>query len=125
MLTCISGVDLLSEKHRFLIVYELLSLVFNSRLRLKIFVDDTIWVPTIIDIFINSNWWEREIWDLFGIYFEKHPDLRRILNDYSFEGHPMRKDFPLSGFVEVHFSQQVKLVKYDKIHLTQESRIFV
>ena len=94
MLTCISGVDLLGKLYRFSVVYELLSLTFNSRLRIKVFIDEITFVPSIINIFINANWWEREIWDLYGIYFDKHPDLRRILTDYGFDGHPMRKDFP-------------------------------
>ena len=124
LLTCISGVDLLVKDYRFLVVYELLSLVFNTRLRVKIFLDEYMSAPSIINIFINSGWWEREIWDLFGIFFEKHLDLRRILNDYSFEGYPMRKDFPLSGFIEVYYSQNIKTIAYEKIQLTQKSKAF-
>jgi NADH-quinone oxidoreductase subunit C len=124
LLTCISGVDLLVKEYRFLVVYELLSLVFNTRLRVKIFLDEHTSAPSTINIFVNANWWEREIWDLFGIFFENHSDLRRILNDYSFEGYPMRKDFPVSGFIEAYYSQNIKTIAYEKIQLTQKSKAF-
>jgi len=124
MLTCISGVDFLGKSYRFSVVYDLLSLTFNSRLRIKVFVNEITSVPSIIDVFINANWWEREIWDLYGIYFDKHPDLRRILTDYGFEGHPMRKDFPLSGFVEFRYDEGKKRVIGEPIELTQEFRSF-
>jgi len=124
MLTCISGVDFLGKGYRFSVVYDLLSLTFNSRLRIKVFVNEITSVPSIIDVFINANWWEREIWDLYGIYFDKHPDLRRILTDYGFEGHPMRKDFPLSGFVEFRYDEGKKRVIGEPIELTQEFRSF-
>jgi NADH dehydrogenase (ubiquinone) Fe-S protein 3 len=94
-------VDLLGKSYRFAVVYELLSLVFNSRIRVKLFIDEITSVFSASFLYMNANWWEREIWDLYGIYFENHPDLRRILTDYGFEGHPMRKDFPLSGHLEV------------------------
>ena len=124
MLTCISGVDLLGALYRFSVVYELLSLTFNSRLRLKVFINDITFVPSIINIFINANWWEREIWDLYGIYFDKHPDLRRILTDYGFDGHPMRKDFPTYGYVELRYDESKKRIVVEPLELTQEFRLF-
>jgi len=125
VLTCISGVDLLVKDYRFLVAYELLSLVFNSRLRIKIFLDEYMPVPSTISIFKNADWWEREIWDLFGIFFENHSDLRRILNDYNFEGHPMRKDFPLTGFIEIYYNHNTKSISYEKVQLTQKSKAFI
>jgi NADH dehydrogenase (ubiquinone) Fe-S protein 3 len=125
VLSCISGVDLLQENYRFSIVYEFLSLVYNSRLRVKLFLDEHVFVPSLIDIYINANWWEREIWDLYGLYFENHSDLRRILNDYSFEGYPMRKDFPLSGFGEVRYDQNKKVILFEALQLSQEYRTFI
>jgi NADH/F420H2 dehydrogenase subunit C len=124
LLTCISGVDFLGKEYRFSVVYDLLSLTFNSRLRVKVFVNEITSVPSSMEVFINANWWEREIWDLYGVYFDKHTDLRRILSDYGFEGHPMRKDFPLSGFVEFRFDESKKRIVGEPIELTQEFRSF-
>jgi NADH dehydrogenase (ubiquinone) Fe-S protein 3 len=124
LLSCISGVDFLTKNYRFSVVYDLLSLTYNSRLRVKVFVNEITPVPSSIEVFINANWWEREIWDLYGVYFDKHTDLRRILSDYGFEGHPMRKDFPLSGFVEFRFDESKKRVVGEPIELTQEFRSF-
>lgn len=125
MLSCISGVDLFNNTYRFSIVYDLLSLIYNSRLRIKIFIaDDVLFVESLAGLFSNASWWEREIWDLFGIYFDKNPDLRRILTDYGFEGYPMRKDFPLSGFVEVRYDEAKKRITLEKLELTQDFRIF-
>jgi NADH-quinone oxidoreductase subunit C len=124
MLSCISGVDFLDKTYRFCVVYDLLSLTYNSRLRVKVFVNEITSVPSSVNVFINANWWEREIWDLYGIYFDKHPDLRRILTDYGFEGHPMRKDFPLSGYVEVRYSESKKRIVVEPLELTQEFRSF-
>jgi len=124
LLSCISGVDFLSNKYRFSVVYDLLSLTYNSRIRVKAFVNEITPVPSIINIFINADWWEREIWDLYGIYFDKHPDLRRILTDYGFEGHPMRKDFPLSGFVELRYDNIKRRIVVEPIELAQEFRSF-
>lgn len=120
ILSCISGVDFINNIYRFSIIYELLSITFNSRIRIKIFLQDCEYISSISKIFINANWWEREIWDLFGIVFENHFDLRRILNDYSFEGFPMRKDFPLSGFVETKYYKNA--VNQFKIQFSQELR---
>jgi NADH dehydrogenase (ubiquinone) Fe-S protein 3 len=124
LLSCISGIDYINSKYRFGIVYDLLSLTYNSRIRIKIFVNEITYVESSCNLFINSNWWEREIWDMYGIYFNNHPDLRRILTDYGFEGYPLRKDFPLSGYVEVRYDQNKKRVVLDSIELAQEFRYF-
>lgn len=124
LLSCISGVDLLGSVYRFSVVYDLLSLTYNSRLRVKVFVNEITAVPSACDIYINSNWWEREIWDMYGIYFENHPDLRRILTDYGFEGHPMRKDFPLYGYLEVRYDESKKRVVLEPLELSQAFRQF-
>ena len=124
MLSCISGVDFLGKDYRFSVVYDLLSLIFNTRLRVKVFVNEVTSVPSCVDTFINANWWEREVWDLYGVYFDKHPDLRRILTDYGFEGHPMRKDFPLSGYVEFRYDEAKKRVIGEPVELAQEFRSF-
>ena len=124
LLTSISGVDLLNKTYRFCVVYDLLSIKNNSRIRVKTFVNEINSVPSIVSLYINANWWEREIWDLFGIYFENHPDLRRILTDYGFEGFPLRKDFPLYGFVEVRYDESEKQIVTEPVQLTQEFRSF-
>lgn len=124
LLSCISGVDLIGNHYRFCLSYELLSVVYNTRLRIKIFINEISTVPSIYNIFINSNWWEREIWDLFGIYFINHPDLRRILTDYGFEGHPLRKDFPLSGYIELRYDIITKRMISEPLELSQEFRSF-
>jgi NADH dehydrogenase (ubiquinone) Fe-S protein 3 len=124
VLSCISGVDILSSKYRFSIVYDLLSTVFNSRIRLKVHVNEVTSVDSIVSIYRNANWWEREVWDMYGIYFQNHPDLRRILTDYGFEGYPLRKDFPLSGYVEVRYDQTKKRIVVEPLELTQEFRSF-
>jgi NADH/F420H2 dehydrogenase subunit C len=124
LLTCISGVDLFNQSFRFCVVYELLSISFNSRLRVKIFVNEVTSICSIISIFINADWWEREIFDLYGINFNNHPDLRRILTDYGFEGHPMRKDFSISGYVEVRYDTIKKQIVVEPLELTQEFRYF-
>jgi len=124
ILTAISGVDLIGNSYRFAVVYELLSLTFNTRMRVKLFIDEITSVSSVVTLYLNANWWEREIWDLYGIYFENHPDLRRILTDYGFEGHPMRKDFPLSGYVELRYDENKKRVVTETVELTQEFRVF-
>jgi NADH/F420H2 dehydrogenase subunit C len=124
LLSCISCVDLLNQTYRFSVVYDLLSLTFNSRLRLKIFIDEVNFVPSLVNIFINANWWEREVWDLYGVYFDQHNDLRRILTNYGFEGHPMRKDFPISGYVELRYDESKKRIVTEPVQLTQEFRSF-
>eukprot|EP01041_Mallomonas_annulata_P000675 gene675-1296_t len=101
-----------------------LGISFNSRIRIKIFVNEITPVVSICDLYINANWWEREIWDLYGIYFEEHPDLRRILTDYGFEGYPMRKDFPLYGYLEVRYDETKKRVVLEPLEVSQEFRYF-
>ena len=121
----VCGVDcLLRQQKRFEVVYHLLSLKWNGRVRLKVQVDEGESVPTATSIFSSAGWWEREAWDLFGIPFEGHPDLRRILTDYGFEGHPLRKDFPLSGCVEPRYDEKRKEVVYGPVDLPQAYRDF-
>ncbi len=124
LLSCISGVDLLHTTHRFAVVYDLLSIKFNSRIRVKVFSNETTSIASSIPVYVNANWWEREVWDMFGIYFQNHPDLRRILTDYGFEGYPLRKDFPLSGYVEVCYDSVKKRVSVEGLELSQEFRSF-
>jgi NADH-quinone oxidoreductase subunit C len=120
----VCGVDYLGRTPRFDIVYHLLSLVHNTRIRLKIQVEEGVPVPSACGIYSSANWWEREVFDLYGIPFEDHPDLRRILTDYGFEGYPMRKDFPLTGYVEVRYDQDKQQVVYKPVNLPQAFRTF-
>ena len=124
LLSEICAVDYTSKKKRFEIIYNLLSIRFNSRLRVKILINELQPVNSIISIYKSANWCEREVWDMFGIFFLNHPDLRRILTDYGFEGHPLRKDFPLSGFLEVFYNELKKRVVYEPINLSQQYRLF-
>ena len=105
-------------------VYNLLSLRQNQRLRVKIATDEDTAVNSVVEIFSSANWFEREIWDMYGVFFANHPDLRRILTDYGFEGHPLRKDFPLTGYVEVRYDEEQKRVVYEPVSLVQEFRSF-
>ena len=118
------GVDYPGRERRFDVVYHLLSPAHNTRIRLKVETDETTPVPSIIDVYPAANWFEREAYDLYGILFSGHPDLRRILTDYGFEGHPLRKDFPLTGFVEVRYDDEQKRVVYERVKLQQEFRNF-
>lgn len=120
----VCGVDYPSRDPRFDIVYQLLSLRHNQRVRVKVRTDETRPVPSVTGIFSSAGWYEREVWDLYGVYFSDHPDLRRILTDYGFEGHPLRKDFPLTGFVELRYDEEQKRVAYQPVQLTQEFRRF-
>jgi NADH-quinone oxidoreductase subunit C len=120
----ICGVDYPGREYRFDVVYHLLSPQLNQRIRLKIEADDSTPVPSAVSIFPSANWYEREAFDLYGILFSGHPDLRRILTDYGFQGHPLRKDFPLTGFVEVRYSEEQKRVIYEPVKLPQEFRNF-
>ena len=120
----ICGVDYPDRDERFEVVYHLLSLSHNQRIRVKLSTDEETPVPSVTGVFGSAGWWEREAWDMFGIYFSDHPDLRRILTDYGFEGHPLRKDFPLSGYVEVRYDDEQKRVVYEPVKLTQEFRGF-
>jgi NADH-quinone oxidoreductase subunit C len=118
------GVDYPGRERRFDVVYHLLSPYRNRRVRLKVEADEITPVPSIIEVFPAANWWEREAYDLYGILFSGHPDLRRILTDYGFEGHPLRKDFPLTGFVEVRYDDEQGRVVYEPVKLQQEFRNF-
>lgn len=120
----ICGVDYLSRPKRFEVVYHLLSLRHSLRVRLKLLLTNQEAAPSLVAIFPNAGWYEREAWDLYGIPFLGNPDLRRILTDYGFEGHPLRKDFPLTGHVEVRYDELQKKVLYEPVKLAQEFRRF-
>ncbi len=120
----VCGVDWPERPERFDVVYNLLSVSRNQRLRVVVTTDETTPVPSIHSVWPAATWWEREAWDLFGILFEGQPDLRRILTDYGFEGHPLRKDFPLTGYVEVRYDEERKQVIYEPVKLTQDFRNF-
>jgi len=124
VLVDICGADYPQRDPRFEVVYNLLSLTQNQRIRVKVLVDEDTAVPTATGVYSAAGWFERETWDLFGIAFADHPDLRRILTDYGFEGHPLRKDFPLTGRVEVRYDETQKRVVYDPVQLTQDFRTF-
>lgn len=120
----ICGVDWPQREQRFDVVYNLLSVSLNHRLRVVATTDEAQPVPSVCGVWPVATWWEREAWDLFGIVFSGQPDLRRILTDYGFEGHPLRKDFPLTGYVEVRYDEDRKAVVYDRVKLTQDFRNF-
>jgi NADH-quinone oxidoreductase subunit C len=120
----ITAVDWPGRERRFEVVYHLLSPRHNVRVRVKTETDETTPVPSVIEVFPAADWLERETYDLYGIVFTGHPDMRRILTDYGFEGHPLRKDFPLTGFVEVRYDDELKRVVYEPVRLTQEFRNF-
>lgn len=120
----VCGVDYPGREERFEVVYNLLSLTHNRRIRVKVSAGEDTPVPTVIEVFSSANWWERETWDMFGIAFRDHPDLRRILSDYGFQGHPLRKDFPLTGYVEVRYDDEQKRVVYEPVKLPQDWRTF-
>jgi NADH-quinone oxidoreductase subunit C len=120
----ITAVDRPGREQRFDVVYHFLSPRLNQRVRVKVTTDEATPVPSIIGVFRGADWFERETYDLYGVLFTGHPDMRRILTDYGFEGHPLRKDFPLTGFVEVRYDDQQKRVVYDKVALAQEFRSF-
>ena len=124
MLVDICGVDWPERPERFDVVYNLLSLKHNQRIRVKVSTDEDTPVPSVTSVFGTAGWFEREAWDLYGILFSDHPDLRRILTDYGFQGHPLRKDFPLTGHVEVRYDDEVKRVVYEPVKLVQEFRSF-
>jgi NADH-quinone oxidoreductase subunit C len=120
----ICGVDYPERTQRFEVVYNLLSIHRNHRIRVKLAADEATAVPSATALYKAAGWFEREAWDLFGIYFADHDDLRRLLTDYGFEGHPMRKDFPLTGYVELRYDEEQKRVVYEKVRLTQDFRSF-
>ena len=120
----ITAVDWPAREKRFDVVYHLLSMHLNQRIRVKAEVRDNELVPSIIGEFPSANWYEREVFDMYGILFAGHPDLRRILTDYGFRGHPLRKDFPTTGYVELRYDEAAKRVVYEPVRLTQEYRQF-
>ncbi len=124
MLLDVCGVDYPDRAERFDVIYHLLSPVHNQRLRLRLKTDAEVPVPTATGVYSSAGWFEREVWDMYGVMFADHPDLRRILTDYGFEGHPQRKDFPLTGYVEVRYDDLQKRVVYEPVSLEQEFRRF-
>ena len=120
----ITAVDRPADPERFEMVWNLLSLSRNARLRVTCTTDAETPVPSVCGIWASATWWEREAWDMFGIVFDGQPDLRRLLTDYGFEGHPLRKDFPLTGYVEVRYDENQKRVVYEPVKLTQDFRNF-
>eukprot|EP01135_Chromosphaera_perkinsii_P000814 Nk52_evm102s151 gene=Nk52_evmTU102s151 len=123
-LSDLCGADFPGRQHRFEIIYNLLSIRYATRIRVKTYTDELTPVDSCVEVFNSANWFEREAWDMYGIYFANHPDLRRILTDYGFEGHPLRKDFPLSGYVEVRYDDELKRVIAEPLEMAQEFRRF-
>jgi NADH-quinone oxidoreductase subunit C len=124
VLTDVTAVDFVGRRERFEVIYNLLSLKYNSRIIVKVTISENQSLPSIADIYSSAVWYEREVWDMFGIYFDDSKDLRRILTDYGFEGHPLRKDFPLSGHVELRYDEEAKKIVYEPVVLPQEFRQF-
>jgi NADH-quinone oxidoreductase subunit C len=120
----VCGVDYPERDLRFDVIYHFLSPHLNQRIRVRVHADDVEPVPSITEVFPGANWFEREAYDLYGVLFSGHPDLRRLLTDYGFDGHPLRKDFPLTGFVEVRYDEERKRVVYEPVKLPQEFRSF-
>ena len=124
ILVDICGVDWPQREKRFDVVYHLLSLTKNLRVRVRVLASENEAVPSIVSVYPAANWFEREAFDMYGMAFSDHPDLRRLLTDYGFSGHPLRKDFPLTGFVEVRYDDELKRVVYQPVQLVQEFRDF-
>ena len=124
LLMDLTAVDYPNRAERFEVVYNLLSMKHNQRIRVKLAVDEETPVPSVIDVYPNAGWYEREVWDMYGVFFSDNPDLRRILTDYGFDGHPQRKDFPLTGYVEMRYDEEQKRVVYEPVKLMQEFRRF-
>jgi NADH-quinone oxidoreductase subunit C len=120
----VAGVDYPERPQRFEVVYQLLSFKYNQRVRVKVQTDDATPVPSVTGVFSSAGWFEREVWDMYGVMFSAHPDLRRILTDYGFDGHPQRKDFPLTGYVELRYDVEQKRVVYEPVKLNQAYRSF-
>ena len=120
----VCGVDYPDRPQRFEVVYTLLSVSLNHRLRVKVATDEDTPVPSAVGLYPSANWFERETWDLYGVFFSDHPDLRRIVTDYGFDGHPLRKDFPLTGYVELRYDPDQRRVVYEPVKLTQDFRTF-
>ena len=124
LLMDLCGVDFPDRRRRFEVVYNLLSLTHNQRILVKLETDEDTPVPSVVGVFRTAGWLEREAWDMYGVMFSGHPDLRRLLTDYGFEGHPLRKDFPLTGHVELRYDDEQKRVVYEPVKLTQDFRRF-
>ena len=124
ILTCISGVDYPSNKYRFKVVYDLLSVRYNTQLRIKVLTNELMPIESCGSVFAAADWYESETWDMYGIFFSNHTNLTRLLTDYGFEGYPLRKDFPLSGFVEASYDYTRKRVTNERVELSQEYRAF-
>jgi NADH-quinone oxidoreductase subunit C len=120
----VCGVDFPEQKKRFEVNYNLLSYKYNQRIRVKVRTDEDSPVPSVSSVFPTASWFERECWDMYGVFFSDHIDLRRMLTDYGFEGHPLRKDFPLTGYVEVRYDDEQRRVVYEPVKLTQSFRSF-
>ncbi|EDV29799.1 NADH dehydrogenase [ubiquinone] iron-sulfur protein 3, mitochondrial [Trichoplax sp. H2] len=120
----ITAIDVPKREYRFELIYNLLSLRYNSRVRVKTYTDELTPIESITPIFPGANWFEREVWDMYGVYFANHPDLRRILTDYGFDGHPQRKDFPLSGYTELRYDDELKRIVSEPVEFAQEFRKF-
>lgn len=124
LLMDISGADYPERAQRFEVVYQLLSIQLNQRITIKVCTDEQTPVPSAVGVFPSAGWYEREVWDMYGVFFAGNPDLRRILTDYGFSGHPLRKDFPLTGFVEMRYDEVQKRVLYEPVKLPQAYRSF-
>ena len=124
MVADITAVDYPTRSNRFEVVYNLLSVRYNSRIRVKTYADEATPVPSITSLYDGANWYEREVYDLFGVFFVGHPDLRRIMTDYGFDGHPLRKDFPLTGYTEIRYDEEKKRIVVEPLELTQAFRNF-
>lgn len=120
----VSAVDYPERKFRFEVFYNLLSLTYNQRVTITVAVPESMPLDSATAIYSSAGWFERETWDMFGVFFRNHPDLRRILTDYGFKGHPLRKDFPLTGYVEVRYDDFLKRILYEEVSLAQEYRVF-
>ena len=120
----ITAVDYPTKDQRFEVVYNLLSVRHNSRIRVKTYADEATPVPSVTSLFDGANWYEREVWDLFGVFFTGHPDLRRIMTDYGFDGHPLRKDFPMTGYTEIRYDEEKKRIVVEPLEMTQAYRNF-
>ena len=124
ILSCVTCVDYPKSMHRFMIIYDILSIRYNTRIKIKIFTHEIGTVNSVTKLYSAAGWFEGEIWDMFGVFFQNHPNLKRILTDYGFQGHPLRKDFPLSGFIEMKYNEVDKRVISESIELAQEYRTF-
>ena len=120
----ISGADYPHHSQRFEVAYHLLSHRYNARVRVKTYADEVTPVPSITSLYRSADWFEREVWDMFGVFFVGHPDLRRIMTDYGFEGHPLRKDFPLSGYTELRWDEERKRIVSEPLQMMQAHRNF-